>query len=659
MNSYRKIKKQLLLIVMTLCVVPWMVAQTTYTTKSKKAIQLYTEAQDYYVKNNPTQAISLLDEALLKDKKFLEAYFMKAEIYQQYKQYDKQEVELLKAIAIDSTFYVPSFYNLGVIMYNTGRYDQVKGYMNRFTANNKNRRSQLKPEDWIAKAEFAKITIQNPVAFEPRNLGLAVNSKYDEYWPSISADGEKLIYTVLVPRDTVQFNLGKLPKTSQNFKEDFYASRFSKGEWMLREAVISINTDSNEGAQTLSADGNWMFFTACGRSDSKGSCDLYFSKRTQYGWSTPTNVGSPVNTPFWESQPSFSADGRTLYFVSSRPGGIGGKDIWKASIIGFKQDGTPFFGKAENLGAQINSEDDENSPFIHHDNQTLYFSSDGWQGLGEMDLFFAKRDSAGEWQKPVNLGYPINSARDEIGLVINAAGDKAYFSSDGLGEKSAGKDIYEFMMPQSIRPKPATYVKGRIFDKETNEQLLAELKVNQLSDGELAASCESTSFSGEFLVCLPVGNSYALNVEKQGYLFYSDHFEVNENSDVKNPQILNVYLSKIKVGGAIVLRNVFYENDSYQLMSKSFVELNEVVRLLSKNTDVKIEIGGHTDNVGSADYNLELSKKRAQSVFDFLVSNGINANRISYKGYGFSVPIESNDTELGRAKNRRTELKVL
>ncbi|WP_430809278.1 MULTISPECIES: OmpA family protein [unclassified Carboxylicivirga] len=628
-----------------------------YSVKSRKAIASFEAAQNSYANNQPQEALKYLDAALRKEKSFIEAYLLKADIHFSQRQYNREVHALEKALAIDSTFFVPALFNMGVAKYNTGAYDEVRPWMLTFKKYNRNKRSKLNPDFWIEKAEFARDAIVNPIFIEPVNLGQHINSELDEYWPSLSANGETMIFTVLVPKDPLVNDVTGLVKNAINFREDFYVSQQHDGVWQMRQPVVSLNTNSNEGAQTLSADGNWMFFTACGRKGGRGSCDIWFSQRTADGWSTPSNLGAPVNTPFWESQPSFSSDGRSLYFVSSRPGGKGKKDIWKAYITGYKKDGTPFFGKLQNMGDNINTEGDENSPFIHLDNKTLYFASDGWPGMGNMDLFFSKKNDEGQWGRASNLGYPLNTEKDEIGLVITAKGDLGYFSSDGLHEGD-DKDIYQFTIPQSIRPTPVTYVRGRVFDGASGEQLSAEIRINKMPNGELSANVSTAQHSGEFLFCLPSGGSYALNIHKKGYLFYSDNFKVSEKASMDKPQVMDVYLSKIKAGARFVLRNVFFATDSYELDPASHTELNYVVHLMQLNPGVKVEIGGHTDNVGTQSYNLTLSNKRAQAVYDYLIGQGVDAVQLSYRGYGFDQPLESNETEAGRAQNRRTELKV-
>ncbi len=648
--------KHIFLVFMVFCC--YSAVAQNYSVKSKKAIASFEAAQNRYSNNQLNEAINYLDAAIKKEKAFIEAYLLKADIYFTMKQHHDEIIALEKALAIDSTFFVPALFNMGVAKYNIGTYDEVDDWMQAFKRHNKNERSKLNPDFWIEKAQFAKEAVVNPIFIEPYNLGDNINSDLDEYWPSLSADGETMIFTVLVPKDPFVTDTEGLTKNAINFREDFYVSYRKEGEWQAREPLVSLNTNSNEGAQALSADGNWMFFTACGRSGGKGSCDIWFSRRLADGWSKPTNLGAPVNTPFWESQPSFSSDGRTLYFVSNRPGGQGKKDIWKAYITGFKADGTPFFGKVENLGSTINSEADENSPFIHHDDQTLYFSSDGWPGMGAMDLFYSKHDGESGWSQPVNLGYPLNTENEEIGLVINAKGDLGYFSSNGL-ESEEDKDIYQFTIPQKIRPKPVTYIKGKVFDSDTKETLSADIRINKMPDGQLSVNTFTAPHSGDFLFCLPAGDSYALNIQKEGYLFYSDNFEVSTKGTIDKPQVLNVYLSQIKEGASFVLRNVFFATDSYQLKEESHTELDYVVRLLQLNPALKVEIGGHTDNSGSREYNLSLSEQRAKSVYDYIVQKGIAASQLHYRGYGFEQPVESNETEEGKSKNRRTELKVI
>ena len=628
-------------------------------THSKKAMDLYRQAGNAYLNKNYDKAEKLIEEALKKDKKFKEAYLLSADIYFARKEYGKEIEMLTKALEIDSTFFLPAYYNMGIAHFYLGNRDKTIYWMQKYKKKTEGKKSRLDADRWIEQAKFAELAEKNPVDFEPVNLGPEVNSDYEEYWPGLTADEGSLVFTVLVPRDSVKFLNEKLPKTSRNFQEDFYMSERKDGKWTKRKPVKSLNTAFNEGAQCISADGKWMFFTACGKKGGMGSCDIWFSYRTENGWSKPVNPGPPVNTSFWESQPSFSSDGKTLYFASNRKGGKGGRDIWKATITGFRPDKTPVFSKVVNLGDKINTSDDEGSPFIHPDNRSLYFSSDGWPGMGKRDLFVSRKNEKGEWGAPGNLGYPINTINDESGLVINAAGTTAYFSSDGIPSPTKGKDLYMFRLPEKIRPNPVTYVKGSVYDKETKKPLVADFVLKDLLSEDVVVSSRSDEYEGGFLVCLPVGRSYALSVQKPGYLFYSDNFDLEGVKNIDNPQRLTVYLSPLKPGEKIVLKNIFFSTDSFRLKKESYPELNTLVDLLKKNPGLKVEIGGHTDNTGSDSYNLRLSENRARSVYEYLINKGIERSRLSYKGYGALQPLTGNESEEGRAKNRRTEIKVM
>ncbi len=631
------------------------------TTKSKKAAALYKKGSDYYANNKFEFAKMPLEDAIIKDPSFIEAYILLSEVYYEQENYQKQAEYLEEAVGIDSTFYVLSYYNLGVANFYQDKFDDAAKWFTKYYDVTKSSKGKARVEAWRKKLEFAKKTKSNPMHIEAVNLGPAINSKYNEYWPSVTADDKIMVYTVLVPRDTAMMVSQFTPAMANYFHEDFFRSiKDNSGDWGKRAALPSpINSNMNEGAQSLSADGNWMFFTACGRSDSRGSCDIYFSYRTEYGWSAPKNIGPPVNTPYWESQPSFSADGRTLYFASSREGGKGGNDIWKADLLGLKTDGTPFFGNPVNLGDSINTYANEAAPFIHQDNKTLYFSSTGWPGLGEMDIFMSRLDENGQFQKAQNLGYPINSSGDDIGLVVTANGQKAYFASERLGESYGGKDIYSFAMPKELQPTPVSYVKGRVFDMETKEKLKASFELKDLETKKMVVQASSTDFSGEFLICLPIGSSYALNVSKKGYLFYSDHFDMENKTTVDDPKVLDIYLKPIKVGEQIVLKNIFFETNSFALKSISTVELDKLVSFLQLNETLKVKFVGHTDNVGTAEYNKDLSEKRAHEVYNYIVEAGIPKERLSFEGKGMSVPVADNNTEEGRAQNRRTELEIV
>lgn len=492
--------------------------------------------------------------------------------------------------------------------------------------------------------ETRKSLLENPVDFQPRNLGAGVNTMADEFVNALGAEGDVLYFT----RKAKTVN-----DRRKAFYETFYTSTWTGSEWDVSTTLgYPPGTEEDAGGLCISPDGRMIFFTACFRSDSYGSCDLYYSEKQGNKWSPARNMGAHINSDQWDAQPSISPDGNTLYFTSTRKGGHGGADIWKTVRT---QKGE--WSKPVNLGPDVNTPESEMAPFIHFDNMTLYFSSAGHPGMGGMDLFMSRR-SGEQWSQPMNLGYPLNSSSDDVILIVNPTGDKGYISRENI-EGAGGFDIFEFDLFPIIMPVPVTYLKGRVLDKDTRKPLGAMFELIDISIDSLIISASSDEENGEFLVCLPVNRNYALNVSRSSYLFYSDHFPLENLKSQADPQIMDILLTPVKVGGKLILRNVFYDTDKYQLNTASYTELDILVQFLSDNPKVEIEISGHTDNEGSEAYNLELSEKRARTVYEYLISKGINSSRLVYKGFGESQPVSTNETPEGRASNRRTEIKIL
>jgi outer membrane protein OmpA-like peptidoglycan-associated protein len=482
---------------------------------------------------------------------------------------------------------------------------------------------------------FSIQAIKEPKPFAPVNLGPGVNSAEQEYFPVATAGNSRLIFTRRTGKD-----------------EDLYESVRGSGSWLKSvELDAKINTaDFNEGSQSISPDGNYLFYSGCNKPDGQGRCDIYISKRTTSGWSEPYNPGAPLNTGAWESQPSVSANGGRLYFVSDRKGGYGANDIWYSDLL---EDGK--WSEPINAGANINSPYDEHSPFIYPDNKTLYFSSNGWPGFGKQDIFVSRCDESGNWQKPENLGSPVNTAGEQSGLMISTDGVTAYFASErpeGLG----GMDIYSFALAPQYRPDKVVVIESSMHDAATSEKVEGQITVEDFTSGTLLF--EHDALSGpDMLAVLPAGKRYTLRVLKKGYMPYSENISIHETMSAES---LNrpVTLKRLKAREQAVLNNIFFETDQYTLLPASKTELNFLVRFLTDNPSVKIEIGGHTDSEGTDEWNLTLSENRAKEVYKYLLANKIDRSRLSFKGYGRTRPIAGNKTEEGKQQNRRTSFTI-
>ncbi len=618
--------------------------QENYTTKKKTAIKDYTEGIQKLNLKYYDKAIELFKKAISIDRNFIEAYLILAQAYEDNKEYEKAIETYKTGIAINPQFFPYSYIIQGNLEYKLGKYqDALHSYQAFLATGSKNNKHVDVAKRGIQQCNFSIDAVNHPVEFKPVNLGKEINTKYDEYWPCLTADENTLIFTRLI-RDSMNYF---------GFQEDFFISTKENGNWGLaKNAGPPLNSPRNEGAQSISADGRYMVFTACGRKDGMGRCDLYFSKKIGDNWTVPKNIGEPVNTVSYETQPSLSADGKTLYFVTDRAEGFGDLDIYCS-----ESDNSGNWSTPVNLGEMINTPGRDWAPFIHPDNQTLYFASNDRIGLGGFDLYMSRKDSSGKWSEPVNLGYPINTNNDEYGLILNAGGTYALYSSDR--DSADGRDLFRFDMYKAARPNGVSYMKGKVFDAETRQLLGARFELIDLKTNQVINNSMSDSITGEFLVCIPVHHDYLLNVSKSGYLFYSDNFPLDSVFEVTQPFLKDIPLQSIGIGKSVILKNIFYEFDSYKLKDESRIELDKLVHFLKTYPGIKIEVVGHTDSLGTAEYNKTLSAQRAKSVADYLIASSISKDRIQYKGMGFSQPIAPNQTEEGRAQNRRTELIIL
>ena len=616
---------------------------------SRQAYQLYLEAVRQAQAGRTAEAKSRLQEALRLEPTYEEAWVLLGKILFQSQDYPGllevgQKMERQKGLSAAGKAWGQYFQAKAYVA--QMRYDSAEQVLRRFVVMGIEgipKRIYEEGARLLETSVHAARLMQKPVPLKLENLGPAVNSPYPEYLPSLTADGRRLYFTSRRPQ------VGKEPNPlTGGYDEDLYwCERDENGRWQPAQPLgPPINSDRNEGAAFFSADGQWAFITLCDRADGLGSCDIYFSELDGDRWLPPKNLGPAVNSSAWESHPSLTHDRKRLYFASSRPGGQGGSDIWYTEW----KNGT--WQPPINVGPPINTPGDEYSPMIAADGRTLYFASDYHPGMGRMDLFVSYLSDTG-WTTPKNLGYPFNTPGDEQTLCVDAAGRIGYVAlerPEGLGKQ----DIYAFSLWPEIQPqRAASYVRGFVYDSLTKAPLAARVRIVDLELRDTIRALTSNRVTGEFVTSLPLRSRYALLAEAPGYLFYSQHFDLRESDQAYE---LRVPLEKPRKGSTIRLRNVFFEFDRADIKPESEVELLEVVRLLRAHPKWKVEVQGHTDSVGTAMYNQQLSQRRAEAVRQFLIQRGIKAERIQARGYGSSRPIAPNTTEEGRALNRRTEI---
>lgn len=527
----------------------------------------------------------------------------------------------------------------------------------------------------INECENGKAFSAKPERVFVDNLGANINTQYPEYGPSISTDESTIIFTARRPNSTG----GKRDPTDNGFHEDVYVSHKEKGKWQASKQLSkNVNTDNHDAAAGLSPDGNKLYVY---RHVERDGGDLYESILFGMDWEPPVHMNKNINTKYHESSVSLSYDGKRLYFVSDKDGGLGDRDIYYSEM-----DVNGEWGPSKNVGPEINTKYPEEAVFVHPDGVTMYFSSKGHNSMGGYDIFRTKLVN-GKWQKPENLGYPINGPDDDVFFVVSGSGNRAYFASAKTGGYG-DKDIYRitFLGPEKspilntqdqlisvianpvnsfkaeaqleVKSSKLTILKGLVTDATSGKALESSIDLINNEKDQIVATFKSNSSTGKYLVTLPSGSNYGIAVRKDGYMFHSENFNIADTLSFQEV-VLDVKLKKIEVGNSVVLRNIFFDFDKSNIKAESINELNRLVKLLKENPKVKVEISSHTDDVGSEDYNQKLSESRSKAVIEYVISKGIIANRLIAKGYGETKPMDKNDTETGRQNNRRTEFKIL
>jgi outer membrane protein OmpA-like peptidoglycan-associated protein/tetratricopeptide (TPR) repeat protein len=607
---------------------------------SKKAKKNYELAMQKVDEGDYSSALNFLDLALRFEGQYLEALLSKAGILSELKRYAAAVEFYEKAFAVDFEQSKDYLFVYSIALGGLGEFQKALNAVDRFLTMSDLNAASVQAARYRKKSYEFAITLEqlypNRAQTIIKNAGDSINTAVSEYYPTLTIDGKQLIIT---------------RRTRGSVDEDFFTSVWEDTSWKKTTPLAGkINTYYKEGGQQITPDGNWMVFSAKDYPEGLGSFDIYLSYQTEQGWSERVHAGNVINSEFWESAPCLSPDKKQLYFASDRPGGYGGSDLYVSTRLANGKWSIP-----QNLGPGVNTAGDESCPFMHADNETLYFNSNGHLGYGGTDLFLSKKTIQG-FSTPQNLGFPINTIDDEGSLFVTSDAVTGFFASD-RGDSRGGLDIYTIQLYQGVKPNASSWLEGIVYDSISRKGLSAVVEVIDLESKMLISEVQADE-DGRYLSILPAGKNYAFNVSKKEYLFYSGRFLMKEIHQQQNFKY-NIPLQPLKKGTSIVLKNIQFESGKYELLPESYIELDKLVVMLSENPKIKVQIVGHTDNVGKENDNQLLSSQRAKVVVDFLSSKKIAFDRLTSKGMGAQDPIADNQTEQGRALNRRTEMLVI
>jgi outer membrane protein OmpA-like peptidoglycan-associated protein len=620
-------------------------------TFNKKVEKLYDEGIAFFRKGNYSEALTAMKKVVSEEPEFTDAWFVTGLIY--YKRYNSNfkeaEKNFLKVILLCPQYDPYVYYYLGEISYGSDRFDSTIRYLSEFVKDVdkiKSDKDYNRAMDLLNYSTRYVEMINKPVPFEPKVVE-GISTVENEYLPIISADNQMALYTreiKLLPDKNSVFT------TTKSQEKFMFSSLKSDGSFTEGEEMpYPFNRFDNEGGATLTIDNNTLYYTVCKytKSNTYYNCDIYCSENSNGEWGPIRSVSDRINQAnTWESQPSISNDGRTLYFVSDRAGGNGGYDIYK-SVKNEKGE----WGYPVNLGPVINSSGNEKSPFIHPDGKTLYFSSDGWLGLGGFDIFYSRIDDKGNWSKPKNIGYPINSQDDEISFFVSTDGSLGFFASNKLRGKG-GWDLYYFELYKEARPEKVLFIKGTVKSETIAEPVKARIELKNLETKKISEIPMDT-LTGNYVAVAPFTNDYVVTVKKEGYV-YETRYISRMDSTYKTPATVDLEIKPIELNKSYRINDIYFDFNKFELTPESMAVLDQLIEFLNENPKIRIQIQGHTDNIGRDADNLKLSENRARSVFDYLVTKGVSKERLTYTGYGKTMPVATNDTDEGRAKNRRT-----
>ncbi|HSF89544.1 MAG TPA: OmpA family protein [Saprospiraceae bacterium] len=578
-------------------------------------------------------AIGMIEDMIDKYPTWTAARKELSKIYYELGQKQKAVDQLEALLAVDTASQLPELYSLGRIYEGISEPERALACYDALLKKNPADKSLAD------RARTSKLALEKKKELWKGNdviqlqpFDSDINTPNHEFLGRWMLDGQTMVFTRRV------FN-----------QEDIFFASFDSlaGLWRIEE--FTFNSPQNEGAHALSPDGNYLIFSSDNRQDGLGSSDLYLSFKQNGQWTRPTNMGPAFNNAAWDGQPCFGLDGLTLFYASARPGGMGGRDIWYVYQLSAGKWSNPV-----NAGPAINTAEDEESPFVHYDGQTMYFMRNSKEGLGGYDLFIARKGIDGKWQKAENMGSPINTGADEGALTVHPNGKTAIITRM---TEDARNDLFEFELPEKFRSAPLQSLTVTITDQATAQPIRARIELFEIGESDTIRFSQWSDNDGKISAVTRQDKSYGLMVSADGYIMYS----ANLTPDTSSRRVLDIRLTPIANAQekVIVLQNIFFETGSAELLPTSDPELNKLLWALRKNTTMNIEIRGHTDSEGDDKSNQVLSEARAKAVYQYLVGRGIEATRLSYKGFGETQPIADNKTAEGRKQNRRTEFKVI
>lgn len=644
--------------------VPLKGQDSCYVSSNRRAIKKVEKAKKAIRDGNGNAAIEYFHEAIEIDDEYIEPYWRIGKIYYHRKDVKNTETYFNKVIELCPDYDVYVYYYLARIAYGRDDYDKTIALLEIFLEDpDKIKRD----EDYdnalflFDQAVFYRQVYSNKVPFNPQRVE-GISTDDDEYLAIISADNDIALFTrkTSVEKGLATFDFGP------SYEEKFMISERLNGTFDRGMPMPPpFNSFGNEGAATITIDNNEIFYTVCQDTVINdriyNNCDIYHAKRRYGVWQEisllDTNDISMAHT--WESQPSITSDGKTLYFASDREGGFGGVDIYSVS-----RDEKGLWGKPINLGKRVNTAGNEKSPFIHSDSQTLYFSSgprvdyknnfyEGHKGLGGYDIFYLRLNE--QWQKPKNIGFPINTADDELGFFVSTDGKYGFFASNKF-EKSGGWNLYQFDLHKEAQPQKVLLIKGELLDKDDVPVDHASVELKNIETNKVTfVNVDSTT--GRYAAATLFKNDFVLTVKKKDHAYQSRYIS-KDSAVFEAPAEIDFTMEKIEVGQSYQLHDIYFNTNSAELNKNSLFILDGFIEFLEEHPMIDVVIHGHTDAIGSEVTNQVLSEKRAETVYNYLISNGISPARLSYRGFGEDHPVADNTTKEGRAKNRRTEFVI-